>query len=125
PLTFRLINLKTTRNSEGDLQNLSYTFDPTGNITYMKDAAQQTIFFANTQITPEADYTYDAINQLIKATGREHIGQTDQVDHNDPPIHPLPHPNSIDAMRRYTESYEYDAAGNVFAMIHQADGASW
>ncbi len=57
PLTFRLINLKTTRDSDGDLQNLSYTFDPAGNITSIKDAAQQTIFFANTQITPDADYT--------------------------------------------------------------------
>ena len=33
PLTFRLINLKTTRDSDSDLQNLSYTFDPAGNIT--------------------------------------------------------------------------------------------
>lgn len=125
PLTFRLVNLKTTRSTDGDLQNLSYTFDPAGNLTYIKDAAQQTIYFANTQITPDADYTYDAINQLIKATGREHIGQAGQVDHNDPPIHPLPHPNDSEAMRPYTEQYEYDAVGNILAMIHQANSGSW
>ncbi len=125
PLTFRLINLKTTRDSDGDLQNLSYTFDPAGNITYIKDAAQQTIFFANTRITPDADYTYDAIYQLIQASGREHIGQMGQVDHNDPDIHPLPHPNNVEAMRPYTESYEYDGVGNILAMIHQANGGSW
>ena len=100
PLTFRLIDLKTTRDSDGDLQNLSYIFDPAGNIIYINDAAQQTIFFANTQITPDADYTYDAIYQLIQASGREHIGQMGQVDHNDPDIHPLPHPNNVEAMRR-------------------------
>ena len=125
PLTFRLTNLKTTRDSDDDLQNLSYTFDPAGNITYIKDAAQQTIFFANTRITPDADYTYDAIYQLIQASGREHIGQMGQVDHNDPDIHPLPHPNDVEAMRRYTESYEYDGVGNIRAMIHQANSGSW
>jgi len=62
---------------------------------------------------------------LIQATGREHIGQMGQVDHNDPPIHPLPHPNNVEAMRPYTESYEYDAVGNILAMIHHADGGSW
>ena len=125
PLTFRLINLKTTRDSDGDLQNLSYTFDPAGNIISIKDAAQQTIFFANTKITPDADYIYDAIYQLIQASGREHIGQMGQVDHNDPNIHPLPHPNNVEAMRSYTESYEYDGVGNILAMIHQANGGSW
>jgi RHS repeat-associated protein len=125
PLTFQLINLKTTRDSDGDLQNLSYIFDPAGNITHTKDAAQQTIFFANTQITPDAEYTYDAIYQLIEASGREHIGQIGQVDHNDPPIHPLPHPNNVEAMRQYTESYEYDAVGNILSMIHHANAGNW
>src|SRR5262249_11501768 len=46
-------------------------------------------------------------------------------DYNDPPIHPLPHPNNVEAMRRYTEQYEYDAVGNIQAMIHRADGAGW
>ncbi|MBS0150491.1 MAG: hypothetical protein JSR31_06075 [Nitrospira sp.] len=125
PLTFQLINLKTTRSANGDLQNLSYTYDPTGNITYIKDVAQQTIFFANTKITPDANHTYDAIYQLIRSTGREHIGQVGQVDHSDPPIHPLPHPNDGEAMRPYTEQYEYDLVGNILAMIHQANGGSW
>lgn len=125
PLTFRLIHLKTSRNTDGDLQDLSYTFDPAGNITYIKDAAQQTIYFDNTKITPDADYTYDAIHQLIEATGREHIGQVGQVDHNDPEIHPLPHPNNVEAMRPYAEQYEYDAVGNILAMIHRANGGGW
>lgn len=124
-LTFRLINLSTTRSSNGDLQNLSYTYDPSGNITYIKDKAQQTIYFANTKITPDADHTYDAIYQLIRSIGREHIGQAGQVDHHDPPIHPLPHPNNAEAMRPYTEQYEYDGVGNILAMIHQAGNGSW
>jgi RHS repeat-associated protein len=122
PLTFRLARLTTTRDAEGDLQAISYTYDPVGNITAIRDEAQQTLFFANAEVTPDAEYTYDAVYQLIAATGREHIGQTGQVDHGDPAPQPLPHPNDGAAMRRYTEQYEYDGVGNILAMIHQANG---
>jgi RHS repeat-associated protein len=125
PIMFRLAQMKTTRGPGEDLQHLSYTYDPTGNVTHIQDAAQQTIFFANTRITPDSDYRYDAVYQLIEATGREHIGQAGQVDHGDPQIYPLPHPNSGEAMQRYTERYAYDAAGNIVSMIHQANGGSW
>ena len=47
------------------------------------------------------------------------------MDHRDPDIHPLPHPNNSEAMRPYTESYEYDGVGNILSMIHQANGGSW
>ena len=61
PLTFRLVHMLTRRNAvtfPGDcpgpslpswagcqIQNLSYTYDPSGNLTYIRDDAQQTIFF--------------------------------------------------------------------------------
>lgn len=50
PETFRLIRLLTTRpkHSESDkrtLQDLSYTYDPVGNTTAIRDKAQQTVFF--------------------------------------------------------------------------------
>jgi RHS repeat-associated protein len=48
-----------------------------------------------------------------------------QVDHRDPNIQPLPHPNNGEAMRRYTEQYEYDGVGNILSMIQQANGGSW
>ncbi len=125
PFTYRLTHLKTTRHSQGDLQNLTYTYDPTGNITHIQDNAQQTLYFDNTRITPDADYTFDAIYQLINATGREHTGQVGPVTHNDPDLHPLPHPNNVEAMRPYIESYEYDAVGNILAIIHHSNGGSW
>src|SRR5262249_11491413 len=77
PDTFRLTHLKTTRQSDNaQLQDLFYSYDPVGNITSIRDDAQQTIYFNNSVIKPHADYTYDAIYRLIEATGREHIGQT-------------------------------------------------
>ena len=53
PLTFRLIELKTTRLADqAVLQDLSYTYDPAGNITHIRDDAQQTIYFNNQVVAP-------------------------------------------------------------------------
>ncbi|MEZ4617934.1 MAG: hypothetical protein R2867_20830 [Caldilineaceae bacterium] len=52
------------------LQNLTYTYDPVGNITDIRDTAQQTVFFNNSQIEPHNAFTYDAIYRLIAAEGR-------------------------------------------------------
>ena len=85
PLTLRLRRLLTQRaaalfpddcpqpppaDSPGcQVQNLSYIYDPAGNITAIRDAAQQTIYFRNRRVEPSAEYTYDALYRLIEATG--------------------------------------------------------
>jgi RHS repeat-associated protein len=127
-LTFRLIHLDTTRESDGKrLQDLSYTYDPVGNITTIRDDAQQTIYFKNRRVEPSADYTYDALYRLVSATGREHLGQNTDGKPN-APRQPndddsfrvnLPHPGDGNAMGAYVESYEYDAVGNILKMIHR------
>jgi len=149
PFTFRLTHLLTSRNAPefaGDcppqppdgwpgcqLQNLRYTYDPAGNITHIRDEAQQTIFFRNQRVEPSAEFTYDATYRLIEATGREHLGQAGGT--------PIPHSHDdaprvgIDwaandgaAMARYCENYVYDAAGNILEMIHRRSCpgvASW
>lgn len=134
PDTFRLIHLKTRRNAAGfdttdrlgEVQNLHYTYDPTGNITHIHDNAQQTIYFNNRRVEPSNDYTYDAIYRLIEATGREHLGQTGGQPN--PPTAPdafngfhtgLPHPGDGNAMGTYIERYVYDAVGNILAMQHR------
>jgi hypothetical protein len=43
------------------VQNLHYTYDPAGNITHIRDDAQQTIYFKNQRVEPSNDYTYDAL----------------------------------------------------------------
>ncbi|GIX46751.1 MAG: hypothetical protein KatS3mg131_0962 [Candidatus Tectimicrobiota bacterium] len=128
PLTFRLTRLRTVRSGGEVLQDLSYTYDPAGNITSLRDDAQQTIYFNNTVVEPHAEYTYDAIYRLIEATGREHIGQANQpvpASWDDAPRVRLAHPHDGQAMRRYLERYEYDAAGNFLKLIHQALNGSW
>jgi len=119
PLTLRLRRLNTLRNAE-PLQDLSYTYDPAGNITDIADDAQQTLFFAGQVVTPTAQYRYDATYQLVCATGREHASLGPQPDQVDPIAAQLPHPNDGQAVRRYTQTYVYDEVGNVLTMKHAA-----
>jgi RHS repeat-associated protein len=108
------------------LQNLHYTYDPAGNITHIRDDAQQTIYFRNKRVEPSNDYTYDAIYRLIEATGREHLGQMGGQAR--PPtaadvfnaFHTrLDHPGDGNAMGTYVEQYVYDAVGNFLSMQHR------
>ncbi len=108
------------------LQNLHYTYDPVGNITHIRDDAQQTIYFRNRRVEPSAKYTYDAVYRLIDATGREHLGQVGGQPR--PPTAPdafnqfhirQDHPGDGNAMGTYVEQYVYDAVGNTLAMQHR------
>src|SRR5260370_7012532 len=133
PVTFRLTNLTTTRPgaalNEQILQNLSYTYDPVGNITHIQDGAdiQDVVFFRNVRVEPSADYTYDAIYRLIEASGREQLGLGGDgaplapapTNYNDVPRVHLLHPGDGKAMGTYTEQYQYDAVGNLLQLIHQ------
>lgn len=142
PLTFRLVHLLTRRNAATfpndcpepppagwpgcQVQNRHYTYDPTGNITHIRDDAQQTIYFRNQRVEPSAEYTYDATYRLIEATGREHLGQVGGVpnaptphSYNDAPRVGILHPGDSNAMGRYLERYVYDAVGNFLSMQHR------
>jgi RHS repeat-associated protein len=134
PDTFRLIGLVTARNADpelfwddkgkinlpafaGDvLQYLTYTFDPVGNITYIKDDAQQVIFFNNRRVEPSADYTYDAVYWLVQSLGREHVGGHVTPGPFDDPRMGNAQPGDGNQLQTYTLQYDYDAAGNMLLM---------
>jgi len=105
-----------------EVQNLHYHYDPVGNISRIRDEAQQTVFFLNRRVEPSADYTHDATYRLIEATGREHLGQIQGApiphSHDDRSRMGLYHPSDGNAMGTYTERYGYDAAGNLVRMLH-------
>ena len=137
PLTFRLTNLKTTRPAglnglasqlfadPAVIQDLRYTYDPEGNITRIEDAALKGVVHDQQQVDPIWEYRYDAVYRLIEAKGREQIGQTD-FDINPPngnrrdfPFFGIrANPNDLQAMRNYTERYEYDEVGNFDVVRH-------
>jgi RHS repeat-associated protein len=149
PLTFRLVHLLTRRDATAfpedcpdapppdwpgcQTQNLHYTYDPIGNITHIRDDAQQTIYFRNRRIEPSNSYTYDAVYRLIKASGREHLGQagaapTPSSYDDKPRVGILLSASDGNAMGRYLERYAYDAVGNFREMVHRGShpaNAGW
>lgn len=143
--TFHLLRLRTTRppavNGFGSglfkdaaiIQDLLHTYDPMGNVTAIRDGALATVFFENDQIESLNEYEYDALYQLIDATGRKHAGQTDiqhtQVNfnyRNQPFVNSnLTDPNDANAFRNYREMYTYDKAGNMEEQQHVSKNSSW
>ena len=96
------------------LQDLTYQYDPVGNILRIEDAAQSTKYFRNQAIAPVSTYAYDTLYQLIKATGREAIDASPGPDlpgFQSPGIDP-------GGMANYTQRYTYDAAGNLQTLAH-------
>ena len=141
PLTYRLTRLLTKRDSSSFsddgrqppptgfpgryIQDLNYTYDPIGNITSIRDDAQQTIFFQNRKVEPSCEFLYDATYRLIEATGREHLGLAGGVLNS--PTSPdawnrfqtgLAHPGDGNAVGRYLERYLYDLVGNFIELQH-------
>ena len=122
PLTFRLMRLTTA--GEAQFQALHYTYDPGGNITNLRDAAQQTVFFRNQQVEPSASYRYDPMYRLVEASGREHLGQVagapSMHSPNDAPRVGIDwSANDGNAMGTYVEEYAYDGVGNMLEMRHR------
>lgn len=124
-LTERLESIKTTKQSGGRLQDLNYTYDPVGNITQVRDAAQETIHFAGARIEPVNTYHYDALYRLVAATGREHEGQAGGRSHEQAVVQRVTSPNDPKAMRHYRQQYHYDDVGNITELVHQAGAGSF
>jgi RHS repeat-associated protein len=126
PLTFRLTRLQTVRTGDSvQLQDLNFTYDPVGNITRIKDLAQQTIYFNNVLVPVQNNFTYDAIYRLQNATGREQAAGDAPVSEFDELRLKLPHPNDGMALRNYLQQYEYDGVGNMLRMVHAAGNGSF
>ena len=132
PLTFRMMQLTTTRpaspTDQQTVQDLAYTYDAVGNITHIQDDAdlQNTIYFRNVRVEPSGDSTYDAIYRLIEAKGREQLGLAGggpvaptPTSYNDVPRVGLVQPGDGNAMGIYDEQYQYDAVGNFISFVHR------
>src|SRR5690606_25213253 len=125
---YRLAHMSTIRESDdASLQGLHYHYDPVGNITDIRDTAQQTVYFQNSVVEAACSDTYAAVYRLVDATGRELPTQgTSQRTHEQLPVRPQPMTSDPSAMRRYTQKYTYDNVGNILTMQHiPASGSGW
>lgn len=118
-VTYRLRRLNTYKRSSPGvlLQDLSYTYDPVGNITEIRDDAQQETYFRNQRVEPASRYEYDPLYRLTSATGREHATQAGFPSATSG-WQPLVRFNDDSQMRSYTQTYQYDSVGNILNMVH-------
>ncbi|CAN7340487.1 hypothetical protein LJR230_001802 [Trinickia sp. LjRoot230] len=121
PQTQRLIRLTVTRPAQASrattVQDLSYTYDPVGNVVQISDAAQATSYWRNQKIQAAHTYGYDALYQLINATGREMANRVQQSQALPPATIPLPADDSVYV--NYSRTYTYDRGGNLTQIQHQ------
>ena len=135
PKTFELIKLKSVRKDkpvkedesnqqcESCVQNISYTYDPVGNIVSIKDLSHETVFNGGQQVEPVSNYTYDALYRLTTATGRQHPGLT-AADVKIPFPNLIPNLNDGQKLENYNQTFTYDGGGNLTEIDHKA-GTPW
>ncbi|HDX4051342.1 TPA: RHS repeat protein [Enterobacter soli] len=116
--TQRTMGIKTCRPAghvagEKVLQDLSYCYDPTGNVLSVRNAAQETLFWRNQEIVPENTYIYDSLYQLVSASGRELASISGNAAGFSLPEDDCTYTN-------YTRTYRYDAGNNLTQMQHYA-----
>ncbi|KAF3937441.1 hypothetical protein ABW19_dt0208927 [Dactylella cylindrospora] len=128
--TRRVVATKMWTDSRKVLKDARYTYDCLGNATHIEDRAQPTEYFDGSVVGSSKDYTYDSIGQLIRAEGRERFDvsnggkNTFRSYQGSQTFERSPLPGNGKSMGRYIESYDYDLAGNIRLMKHEAgDGA--
>jgi RHS repeat-associated protein len=142
PRTFRPVQVRTSRsgadlpfpNTHAGLQDarivqqMNYTYDPGGNVVEGYDEAYEPVFFRNQMVLPRSRYEYDALYRLTEASGREDAALPTSTAHADadPGAVTFPvGPADPRALRNYSESFRYDAAGNLTRVTHAAGPGSW
>lgn len=137
PLSWRtqVIRARTEGPGGRSLQELAYTYDPVGNIVRCVDAVQQPGTaggFVQGLATPaERLFRYDAFYQLREAEGRVHKALLPQDHRTGAPSASVAKGarrlslNDGGQLGRYTQTYSYDAAGNMTRLRHAGPGASW
>lgn len=115
--TQRLVGMTSKKPDGTLLQNLRYTYDPVGNLLNINDASQPIVFYKNQAVSASRQYTYDALYQLLSATGREN----DNAGRQGPTLPgPLTDPQQLVP---YTRRYTYDRGGNLTQIQHQGSAS--
>ncbi|MBC3779724.1 RHS repeat-associated core domain-containing protein [Pseudomonas sp. SWRI99] len=116
PADGRLHTQYSRKEAGAVLQNLEYFYDRVGNITRIEDHAFQPSWFANQRVDGHRNFVYDSLYRLIHASGYDDGPLSD--------IPGLPLPTDPNNRLNYTQTYAYDAGGNLEKLVHVRDGAS-
>lgn len=107
-ITGRPETMKAVKSSGKIIQFLSYTYDPVGNISCIRDEAAEDRVSNSQVVEPLWEYTYDSDYRLIQAGGRELAG----------------HSHDFQNMASYRREYTYDTGGNLCRMAHKSPAGS-
>jgi RHS repeat-associated protein len=127
--TGRLLTLQAARADGTLVQAIAYTCDPVGNVTRVRDATAGHAYCA---VQPEgrSNLSYDPLYRLRSATGLQLPGlaaDTYATGFKQTVFAPLcasgDDPPSV--LEAYSESYDYDLAGNLVALAHRAPSGDW
>ena len=110
--TGRLARLQAQAPGKRLLQDLHYRYDPVGNLIEIEDQTLTTRHFANQRIEPIRRFIHDSLYQLIAASGWETAKPSLGPDL---PLWQTPDTSQV---VNYSETYRYDAAGNLLERIH-------
>lgn len=108
----RLKELNATRSNGQLLQDLRYDYDPVGNVIRVDDRALPAISKGQ-RIDSVSTYRYDTLYQLIEASGREWA-----VVNHGPVLPGFQSPADPSTLADYTQTYRYDAGGNLQQLTH-------
>ncbi|AAO54756.1 RHS repeat domain-containing protein [Pseudomonas syringae group genomosp. 3] len=108
----RLLALNATRSNGQLLQDLRYDYDPVGNVIRVDDRALPAISKGQ-RIDSISTYQYDTLYQLIEASGREWA-----VVNHGPVLPGFQSPADPSTLADYTQTYRYDAGGNLQQLTH-------
>lgn len=121
PETFRLTSLQTTRQSDGKaFQDITYVYDPVGNIVQIRDDSHNRVFTAGGPVEPKCEFVYDALYRLKQATGRTHNALAEGT-YKDPAAFKQSKwttLNDMGQLSEYTRKYTYDDSGNLHEIKH-------
>jgi insecticidal toxin complex protein TccC len=110
----RLLRLEAAVGNQKPLQDLNYLYDPVGNIIAQEDKSQPVTHFNNQRIDPISRYRYDSLYQLVEAKGWE----VATPSHGPALPGLLPTPLDPNQRRNYTQTFDYDPAGNLITRHH-------
>lgn len=110
----RPIQLLSAVPANPPLQDLHYGYDPVGNVLRLEDQAQRVRHFKNQRIDPVNHYRYDTLYQLVEARGRQVVAPSYGPEL--PAL--LPTPLDPNQLTHYTQTFDYDPAGNLVTRRH-------
>ena len=108
-----LATITAQRADNTTLQALTYGYDFTGNVTSISDSTVALGYYRNQTTNGTRHFTYDALYQLLSATGRENAGNTGMQYSGLPDRMP-----DDSQCVNYSRSYIYDDSSNLSTLTH-------